>query len=92
MFLARKNDFGTQFFDPLSGYPMLKNQFFQLFYFGSKLADFWYLGVFGHEKSNGINPNPALLESDTQEQSRRRSVSSRLAIKNFEFKDYPDQK
>ena len=35
---------------------MLKNQFFQLFYFGSKLADFWYSGVFEHEKSIGAGP------------------------------------
>ena len=35
---------------------MLKNQFFQHFYFGSKLADFWYSGVFEHEKSIGVGP------------------------------------
>ena len=46
-------EFQKNFFDPLWGYPMLKNQFFQHFYFGSKLVDFWYSGVFGHEKSIG---------------------------------------
>ena len=49
-------EFQKNFYDPLPGYPMLKNQFFQLFYFSSKLADFWYSGVFGHEKSIGASP------------------------------------
>ena len=49
-------EFQKIFCDPLPGYPMLKNQFFQLFYFGFKLADFWYSGVFEHEKSIGTSP------------------------------------
>ena len=44
------------FVTPYRGVPHVKNQFFQLFYFDSKSADFWYSGVFGHEKSIGANP------------------------------------
>ena len=36
--------------------PHVKKSIFQLFYFSSKLADFWYSGVFGHEKSIGASP------------------------------------
>ena len=44
------------FLTPYRGYSILKKSIFSTFYFGSKLADFWYSGVFGHEKSIGASP------------------------------------